>query len=137
MATVETIYVGGLRTQATHLKSGTSIITDAPPADNGRGETFSPTDLLVTALGSCMLTIMGIAAEKRGFNIDNTTLSITKTMNVKPYRVGEIAIDITFPHNNFSDKEKAILKAATKECPVAQSIHPDVKQTINMFFKED
>lgn len=104
--TIETIYTGELRTQATHLVSQNTIITDAPLDNNGKGEAFSPTDLLAASLGSCMLTIMGIAAKAHEFSIDGTKISITKIMAVNPRRVGEIIVDFTFPDNNYNDKEK-------------------------------
>lgn len=129
--TIETIYTGELRTQATHLASQNTIITDAPIDNNGKGEAFSPTDLLAASLGSCMLTIMGISANAHGFSIDGTKISITKIMAANPRRVGEIIVDFTFPMNNYSDKEKILIEKAAATCPVALSLHPDLKQTIN------
>jgi uncharacterized OsmC-like protein len=129
--TIETIYSGGLRTQATHLQSSTPIITDAPIDNNGKGEAFSPTDLLAASLGSCMLTIIGIAANTHGFSIDGTKLHITKIMATDPRRVGEVVIDFHFPKNSYSEKEVKIIEKAAATCPVALSLHPDLKQTIN------
>ena len=97
MATVETIYMGGLRTEATHVQSGTKIVTDAPTDNHGKGDSFSPTDLVSAALGSCMMTLMGIAADTHGINVDGTRLSITKVMAADPRRIGEIVIDVHFP----------------------------------------
>ena len=97
MATVETIYLGGLRTEATHVQSGTKILTDAPTDNHGKGEAFSPTDLVATALGSCMMTIMGIAAQTHGIDIDGTKLHITKIMSASPRRIGEIVVEVHFP----------------------------------------
>ena len=128
--TIETIYTGELRTQATHLASQNTIITDAPLDNNGKGEAFSPTDLLAASLGSCMLTIMGISANAHGFSIDGTKISITKIMAANPRRVGEIIVDFTFPMNNESDKEKNLIEKAAASCPVALSLHPDLKQTV-------
>jgi uncharacterized OsmC-like protein len=129
--TIQTIYTGELRTQATHLASQNTIITDAPIDNNGKGEAFSPTDLLAASLGSCMLTIMGIAANTHGFSIDGTKISITKIMAANPRRVGEIIIDFSFPTNTYSDKERLLIEKAAASCPVALSLHPDLKQTIN------
>lgn len=129
--TIETIYTGELRTQATHLVSQNTIITDAPLDNNGKGEAFSPTDLLAASLGSCMLTIMGIAAKAHEFSIDGTKISITKIMEVNPRRVGEIIVDFTFPDNNYNDKEKMLIEKAAASCPVALSLHPDLKQTVH------
>lgn len=130
MATIETIYQGTLRTQAKHLQSGTEILTDAPLDNQGKGEAFSPTDLLAASLGSCMLTIMGIAGKEHQINIDNASCAITKIMAAQPRRVGEIIIDLKFPET-YSDKEKKILERAGLTCPVYLSLHPDIKKTVN------
>jgi uncharacterized OsmC-like protein len=123
-----------LRTQATHVRSGRKIITDAPPDNRGKGEAFSPTDLLATSLGSCMITIMGIAAREHGFNIDGTTARIWKIMESDPRRVGEVRIELTFPSNNFTDKAKKIIEHSAYTCPVYLSLHPDLKKTITFNF---
>ncbi len=130
MATVETVYLGDLRTQATHVRSGQQIITDAPIDNQGKGEAFSPTDLLATALGSCILTVMGIAAREQKVNIDGTTCSITKIMATEPRRVGAIEIIFNFPAGDYSDKVKIILERAAKTCPVAKSLHPDLEEKL-------
>lgn len=131
---IETIYVGELRTEATHLLSGTKIITDAPPDNQGKGEHFSPTDLVAAALGSCMVTIMGIAARTHNFNLDGTRLVITKIMSKEPPRkIAEIVIDLTFPFD-YSDKVKKIIEHTVKNCPVALSLHPDLKQTVELHY---
>ena len=129
--TIETIYTGELRTQATHLASQNTIITDAPVDNNGKGEAFSPTDLLAASLGSCMLTIMGIAANTHGFSIDGTKISINKIMVANPRRIGEIVINFTFPLNSYNEKEKLLIEKAAATCPVALSLHPDLIQTVN------
>lgn len=134
MTTVKTTYLGELRTEAQHLQSGTKIITDAPSDNNGKGEAFSPTDLLATALGSCMLTIMGIASRVHGFEIDGTELNITKVMGTAPRRVVEIIIELNFMHS-YDAKHKKIIESAAKECPVANSLHPDLKQTLIFNYK--
>ncbi len=132
MATIETVYQGTLRTQATHVQSGTAILTDAPVDNQGKGEAFSPTDLLAAALGSCMLTIMGIAAKQHQLNIDNTTCSITKIMAAEPpRRVGEIVVNLKFPETNYTEKDKKILEKAALTCPVYLSLHPDIKKTVD------
>jgi putative redox protein len=135
METVRTVYSGGLRTSALHIRSGNRIITDAPVDNQGRGEAFSPTDLVATALGSCMLTIMGIAANTSNFSIDGTEIGITKIMSEKPRRIGQIRVEFIFPPNNYSDRDKMILERAAKQCPVALSLHPDVVQEIVFNFK--
>lgn len=135
MTTVKTIYQSNLRTQATHLQSNTTILTDAPTDNHGLGEAFSPTDLVATALGSCMLTIMGIAAKTHGFDIDGTLVDITKVMGTAPRRIVEIVVTLNFP-SDYSDKHKRIIEACAKECPVANSLHPDLKQTITFNYKK-
>ena len=131
MATSKITYTGGLRTAAIHLKSGSEIITDAPVDNQGKGEAFSPTDLLATSLGNCMLTIVGIAAKTHDFNIDGTTAEVTKIMGENPRRVTEIVVNLQFPANNYSDKEKEIIERSAKTCPVAFSLHPDIKQALS------
>lgn len=123
-------YLGGLRTEAVHLKSGNTIITDAPTDNNGKGEAFSPTDLLSTSLGSCMLTIMGIVAERHAINIEGTEIKISKIMEANPRRVGEIIVEFSMPKNNYSTKEKDLLENAAHTCPVAKSLSADLKQTV-------
>jgi len=128
--TVRTTYVGELRTKAMHVRSGNELITDAPPDNKGKGEAFSPTDLLATSLGSCMLTIMGISAREHRFNIDGTKVKLWKIMDSNPRRVGEVKIELNFPKNNYSEKEKKFIEKAAYTCPVILSLHPDLKKTI-------
>jgi putative redox protein len=130
MSTITTVYSGQLRTTATHTASGNSIITDAPLDNNGRGEAFSPTDLVCAALGSCMTTIMGIVANRHELNIDGTHIAITKIMAANPRRIAEVILHFTMPAHNFPEKERAMLENAARTCPVALSLHPDVKQTV-------
>jgi uncharacterized OsmC-like protein len=130
--TVKTVYKGDLRTEATHLQSGTQIITDAPIDNNGKGEAFSPTDLVSAALGSCMLTIMGILANRENINLENTTLEITKVMSAAPRKIAEIIVDFKIPNSNtISDIQKQKLINAAHTCPVALSLSPEVIQTVN------
>ncbi|WP_423148593.1 OsmC family protein [Rubrolithibacter danxiaensis] len=131
MPTSEIKYKGDLRTEAIHLASGEKIITDAPVDNKGKGEAFSPTDLLATSLGNCMLTIMGIAAREHQFDIEGTTCTVTKIMVTDPRRVGEIQISFKFPANNYSDKEKKILERAALTCPVYYSLHPEIIKTVS------
>jgi len=128
-------YKGELRTESVHLKSGKTIITDAPLDNKGKGEAFSPTDLLSTSLGCCMLTIMGIVADRDNINITGTTIDISKIMANNPRKVEEIIVEINFPGNNYSEKEKKILENSARTCPVALSLHPELKQTINFIYK--
>jgi uncharacterized OsmC-like protein len=124
-------YLGELRTESTHVASNSAIITDAPVDNHGKGATFSPTDLMATSLANCMLTVMGIKAQGDGMtSIDGTVAEVTKVMYSEPRRVGEIHIKLTFPNNNFSEKEKKIYEYTAHTCPVAKSLHPDIKQII-------
>ena len=123
-------YLGSLRTEDRHLRSGNRIITDAPTDNNGKGEAFSPTDLLAASLGSCMLTIMGIAARTHSIDISTSDLKITKVMASDPRRVQEIIVEFNFPGKEYTEKEKKIIEHAAKTCPVALSLHQDLKQTI-------
>lgn len=134
MKIAEIIYTGELRTEAKHLRSGKIIITDAPPDNNGKGEAFSPTDLLATSLGNCMLTVMGIVAERHKLDIKGTRVEITKIMDSNPRRVVEIGVDMTFPQNGFSEKDRQLLENTALTCPVAKSLHPDLKQTVNFYW---
>ncbi len=131
MSTSKITYNGGLRTTSIHQHSGNEIITDAPVDNKGKGAAFSPTDLLATSLGNCMLTIVGIAANEHGFNIDGTTCDITKIMAENPRRVTEIVVDFQFPANNYSDKDKKIIERSANTCPVMFSLHPDIKKTVS------
>jgi len=130
MATSRTIYLGELRTENEHIRSGKKLITDAPVDNQGKGEAFSPTDLVATALSDCIMTIMGIKARDKGLDLTGTTIETTKIMSPEPRRIAEIVVEITFPKNDFSEKDKVILAAVSKTCPVALSLHPDVKQTV-------
>lgn len=127
----ETEYLGGLRTTSVHLRSGQTIITDAPPDNNGRGEAFSPTDLMSTSLACCMLTIMGIVAGRHAINIEGTKAEVVKIMGTEPRRVIEIGVALTVPGKDLSDKDKNLLMHAAHTCPVAKSLHPDLKQTVS------
>lgn len=130
MATVESKYLGELRCTSTHLQSGSELLTDAPSDNQGRGEAFSPTDLLATSLATCILTTMGIAARTHGIAMEETTASVTKVMAADPRRVAEVIVVLKFPVNSYSDKEKQILEKAALGCPVHVSLHPDLKKTI-------
>lgn len=129
-------YIGDLRTEASHLQSGNTIITDAPKDNHGKGEAFSPTDLVATALASCMMSIMGIVAKKDGITpIEGVIAEVVKVMYSEPRRIGEIHVKVTFPKLNYSDKEKKIYEHAALTCPVAKSLHPDIKQVIDFVWQ--
>ena len=122
-------YEGELRTRAKHLKSGNEIFTDAPIDNHGKGEAFSPTDLTAAALGSCILTIMGIAAESRGLDFKGTYSEITKIMGQNPRRITKIIVLIYF-NNDFSKIERKILETAAHSCPVHKSLHDELTKEI-------
>jgi len=135
MANFSVLYEGDLRTKMTHLASKTDVLTDAPVDNKGKGEVFSPTDLASASLASCMLTIMGISAREHQFSIDGATAEVTKVMYSSPRRIGEIHIRIQFPDIEYTDKQKKLLDLASKTCPVALSLHPELKQLIELVFK--
>jgi uncharacterized OsmC-like protein len=134
MITSQITYKGNLRTSSKHLASKDVITTDAPIDNHGKGEAFSPTDLMSNALGCCMLTIIGIAANTHQFSIDGTVVDITKIMQSNPRKVAEIKVDFKFPSNDYSEKQKAIIEHAAKTCPVALSLNPDIKQTLSFVY---
>lgn len=136
METSIVTYTGDLRTEALHLKSGQLFITDAPTDNQGRGEAFSPTDLLATSLGACAITVVGIASRTHGFNVDGTVVKITKIMASDPRRVGEVIVEMDFPAVTYSEKEKTIIRHTINTCPVGKSLHPDLKQTFILNFRD-
>lgn len=130
MATIKTIYLGDLRTENEHLQSGNKVITDAPVDNQGKGEFFSPTDLLATALGSCILTIMGIKARDNNIDLKGTEMNITKIMASEPRRVSEVIVEFNFPQKGYSEKEKILIESVAGISPVPLSLHPELKQTV-------
>ena len=131
---IENKYVGELRTESTHLKSSNVIITDAPTDNNGKGNAFSPTDLVASALCSCMTTVMGICANKNQFDLPNSTAHITKVMSSHPRRISKIIVEINFDSNNLSEQNIEKLIAVAKGCPVAQSLSSDLAQQVRFNF---
>ncbi len=136
METSRVIYTGDLRTEATHVKSGQTFITDAPVDNQGRGEAFSPTDLLATSLGACAITVVGIAARTHGFDVDGTSIKVTKIMASEPRRVGEVIVEFNFPAVKYTEREKAIIRNTINTCPVSQSLNANLKQTFILNFPE-
>ena len=133
MPTSKITYLGDLRTQATHLQSGTEIITDAPTDNHGKGEAFSPTDLTATSVGSCAMTVMGIAARRDEIDFTGSEVEVTKVMSVElPRRIVKIEVNFVMqtPEELREEvKQKYIRIAHT--CPVALSLHPDIEQVFN------
>ena len=134
MTTSKVTYQGDLRTTAIHLQSNNEIITDAPTDNQGKGEAFSPTDLLATSLASCMLTIIGIKARDMNVDLAGTTAQVTKVMAADPRRVSEIHVDITF-NQQLDEKTQKIFYNTALTCPVAKSIHPDIMQKVTIYSK--
>lgn len=134
MSTATARYAGHLRTEATHSASGNLILTDAPVDNHGRGEAFSPTDLVSAALGSCMMTIMGIVAERLQLDLTSTRYAITKHMAAEPRRIARIDVDFHLPAA-LTAKERTVLEKAARTCPVALSLHPDIRQEVTFSYE--
>ena len=134
MVSIHTVYEGQLHCQATHGPSSTTLTTDAPVDNQGKGESFSPTDLVATALGACMVTIMGIAANRHGWNLTGTTVDVEKRMIAEPTRrIGKLEVVIRIPARQSGDadggwgaEQRSALEAAALACPVHASLHPDI-----------
>ncbi len=134
MPTIKSSYLGNLRTEMIHLQSGTKVISDAPVDNNGKGEAFSPTDLVAAALGSCMVTIMGIVAEREQVQLEGLKWETTKIMASDPRRIAEIIVNFYWDSPVEDPKIIQKLKNAAKTCPVALSLDPKLVQTVNFDF---
>jgi uncharacterized OsmC-like protein len=128
--TANVTYVSNLRTTCLHLQSGSAIETDAPTDNKGKGERFSPTDLIATGLGACMITTMGIKAATMDIVLDGAKVEVTKVMVSDPRRIGKIIAYVTIPALNLDEKTKEILERVARTCPVERSLHPDVELDI-------
>ena len=128
-------YLGNLRTESVHISSNEKIVTDAPTDNNGKGEAFSPTDLVASSLSSCILTVMGIVSKQIEYDLTNTTSSVKKIMDDNPRRIVEIAVKIEFSQSTDS-KKRAIIEKTALNCPVAKSLHPDIKQNISFIWPD-
>ena len=131
--TSKVTYKGGLRTKARHIQSGKFIVTDAPVDNQGKGEAFSPTDLVATALASCMLTIMGIIAERNNIELKGTTAEVEKIMGTMPRKISEIKIKILF-NKNFDKRTKRKLESAALACPVSNSLNKNLEESIKFIY---
>jgi uncharacterized OsmC-like protein len=127
-------YLGDLRTEAKHLKSGNRVVTDAPTDNNGKGEAFSPTDLVCSALGSCMMTLMGMLAQRENIDLKGMQWSVVKIMASNPRKISEIHIVFSRPNLVATDVQKEKLHRAALTCPVALSLHESIKQEITFNF---
>lgn len=128
-------YKGNLRCNAVHIQSGSAIETDAPTDNKGKGERFSPTDLVCTALGTCMITTMAIKGMDKGIELKGTTVEVKKHMLANPRRIGRIDVVVTYPPDLvLSNDDKIFLKEVGDNCPVMKSIHPDIE--VNTAYKQ-
>ena len=128
-------YLGNLRTESVHTSSNEKIVTDAPTDNNGKGEAFSPTDLVASSLSSCILTVIGIVSKQIKYDLTNTTSSVKKIMGDNPRRIVEIEVKIEFSQSTDS-KKRAIIEKTALNCPVAKSLHPDIKQNISFIWPD-
>ena len=135
MITSKVEYLGNFRTEATHVQSGTKIITDAPLDNNGKGESFSPTDLVATAYACCMFTIIGIFCESHGLKFDKGLAEITKVMASSPRRISEIHLQLDMRGNGWNAKEQDKVARAAKACPLAHSVHENILIVIDFTFE--
>jgi putative redox protein len=134
MNTSELVYQGDLRILATHIYSGTQIFTDAPLDNNGKAQSFSPTDLVATALACCMMTIMGIEANKHNIDLKDTKISVRKFMVPNPRRISKVEIRFNIPERTLTPEHKQMLEHAGRNCPVAKSIHSEIDQDIEFAY---
>lgn len=130
--TAKVIYIGDLRTQAIHVRSGSEIETDAPVDNHGKGERFSPTDLVATALATCILTTLGILGGKHGIDIAGVSCDVEKIMVPNPRRIGEIKIKFYYPQDKrYGARQREMFEHIAKTCPVIESLHPDCVKTLD------
>ena len=134
MATIQTLYLGDLRTEITHVQSGNKVMTDAPTDNNGKGEYISPTDMVAAALGSCMLTLMALAARRLEIELKGTRVEIQKVMAANPRRIAEIKLDFYFP-GSYTDRQEDN-RGGWGNLSRGKSLHPDVKQTVTYHYAE-
>ena len=136
MVEIHAVYQGELRCAATHMPSGTVLVTDAPVDNHGKGESFSPTDRVATALGTCILTTMAIAAGVLGVNLNGSTITVNKVMKVKPTRMIESLATVVTLMGTATPEQKEKLEHAAHKCPVHASMHPDVAQPITFHWPQ-
>jgi uncharacterized OsmC-like protein len=134
MNTSELVYEGGLRTLATHVYSGTTLFTDAPLDNQGKAQSFSPTDLVAVALATCIITTIAIRMKNEQISLEGSTLAVRKIMAAEPRRIAEIQVDIVIVDKQITHPQKEMLERIAHECPVARSLHPDLKQTIQFSY---
>ncbi|MEO1448011.1 MAG: OsmC family protein [Bacteroidota bacterium] len=134
MTTATVSYLGDLRTEATHVRSSATMLTDAPVDNHGKGEAFSPTDMVATATLSCMITMMGITAQKSDIDLGEVKGTVEKVMTSQPRAIGALHVEITSSGHTFSDTEKALLENAALSCPVSRSLHPNIMINVKFVY---
>ncbi len=134
MNTVESTYLGELRTESVHIRSGNKMLTDAPVDNQGKGETFSPTDTVAVGLLTCMLTVVGIKAEKHGWNLGEFTGEIKKVMADNPRRIIQLVAHLHFKGHELSSQARTVVERTAIHCPVALSLHPDINQLVSFSY---
>jgi putative redox protein len=135
MVKIDTDYLGDLQCEATHTPSGVTLTTDAPEDNRGEGRSFSPTDLVATALGTCIATILGIQAQKHGFDLEGIEISVEKEMASNPRRIDTLRTEVTMPIG-LEEEMRERLERAARHCPVDESLHPDVDAPITFHWPE-
>ncbi|MEG2140921.1 MAG: OsmC family protein [Bilophila sp.] len=136
MPTIKAKYLGDLRVECTHVASGTTLISDAPVDNNGKGESFSPTDLCASALAACAMTIIGIYGKTHAVDVTGTEIDVNKTMSSDPRRIAKLEVIFTMPDRDYSPKQKTMIERAAHTCPVFLSLHPDVEQVLTFHWKK-
>lgn len=136
MDTAQITYLGDLRTEARHVRSGNVLITDAPVDNQGKGEAFSPTDLLCTALGTCMMTLVGITAKGHALEIEGMEARIVKHMASNPRRVGKVEVYLRIRSKALDQRQREVLEHSARTCPVALSLSPDLVQDVHVEFED-
>lgn len=134
METVKIEYLGDLRTECVHVKSGTKLLTDAPTDNQGKGEFFSPTDLVATAYGACMVTLIGIYCQENNLEFLHASVGVEKIMVGQPRRIGELKINMDLTGNEWDEKNRKKIVRVAETCPVAKSVSPDILITLEILF---
>jgi putative redox protein len=136
MVRIDTEYIGDLHCEAEHGPSGVTLTTDAPTDNHGRGASFSPTDLVATALGTCIATILGIQADKHGLDLTGIEITVEKEMASDPRRIDSLRTEVRMP-TALDEQTRARLERAARHCPVDESIHPDIDAPITFHWPEE
>ena len=136
MPTLTGIYRGGLRVECRHQQSGATLVTDGPADSGGRGQSFSPTDLVAAALSACASTVIGIYAQNHGVDVNGMSVAVSETMSTTPHRIGRLEVVFTMPRRAYSDKERASIERAAHTCPVHMSLSADMEQVFTFVWPD-